>query len=239
MPIFIAVGAVWIGGLVAGVAGFALAPIAGAILLHWFTPTTTVPLLLVCGLATQLMSIGYLRKSMTWRRSIPFVIGGLVGIPLGARILQQIDPRAFSILFALVLVCFSACLLLRTPRVAPKAGQTPWSDTAAGFAGGIMAGSLALPGIVPTLWCTIRGETKDDQRGVMQPYIFVMQLTTLAYFAKLGVLSRADSSLSLACIPAVLIGTWLGLRLFQKIGHAAFQRVVLLALLFSGAIMLV
>jgi uncharacterized membrane protein YfcA len=36
------------------------------------------------------------------------------------------------------------------------------------------------------------------------------------------------------CLPAVVAGTWLGLRLFDRIDDTKFRRVVLIFLLISG-----
>ena len=36
-----------------------------------------------------------------------------------------------------------------------------------------------MPGALPTIWCELRGMPKDDQRGLVQPYITAMQLLAL------------------------------------------------------------
>src|SRR6188474_2908454 len=81
---------VFAGSLVSGIAGFAFSAVSGAILFHWVPPTTAVPLLLVCSITTQLLSITKLWGSMQWRQCAPFLVGGVVGIPVGAKLLASL-----------------------------------------------------------------------------------------------------------------------------------------------------
>jgi uncharacterized membrane protein YfcA len=223
---------VFAGSLVAGVAGFAFSAVAGALLLHVVVPTSAVPLLLACSITTQLFSIVKLRRKMEWRRCIPLLAGGIVGIPLGARLLTSLPPHGFAALFGAFLVLYSAYMLLR-PQVALLSASR-WMDTAAGFAGGITGGAIAFPGAFPTIWYSLRGFPKDVQRGVVQPFILVMQVATLAYFSKFGLLTAGTGATYLACVPAILCGTGIGLHLFRRINDAAFRKVVLVMLLASG-----
>ena len=61
-----------------------------------------------------------------------------------------------------------------------------------------------------------------------------MQIATLIYFSKLGILGSVTLTTYFWCLPAVVAGTWLGLRLFDRIDDTKFRRVVLIFLLISG-----
>ncbi len=224
---------VFAGALVSGLAGFAFSAIAGAILFHWLAPTQAVPLLLACSITTQVVSIRKLSGTMQWRKCMPYLAGGFAGIPIGEKLLVGLNPHLFAAAFGAFLVCYSAYMLLR-PGLAIQGGGT-LVDVLAGFAGGITGGSTAFPGAVPTVWCSLRNMPKNEQRGVVQPFIFVMQIATLIYFSKLGIVSVSSLGLYLLCAPAVLCGTCLGLHLFNRIDDAMFRRIVLIFLLVCGA----
>jgi len=49
-----------------------------------------------------------------------------------------------------------------------------------GFAGGLIGGFTAMPGAAPTIWCNLRGMSKNEQRGLVQPYITIMQCIAIA-----------------------------------------------------------
>jgi uncharacterized membrane protein YfcA len=103
-----------------------------------------------------------------------------------------------------------------------------------GFGGGLVGGLTAMPGALPAIWCDIHGLPKNQQRGLVQPYIGVMQLFALALMLSHHSLSLKvliDFGISL---PALAAGTAVGIVLFGRINEAAFKRIILGLLLFSG-----
>ena len=103
-----------------------------------------------------------------------------------------------------------------------------------GFGGGLIGGLTAMPGALPAIWCDIHGLPKSQQRGLVQPYIGIMQLFALALMlAHHNISSKVliDFGISL---PALAAGTAGGIFLFGRINELAFKRIVLGLLLFSG-----
>ena len=154
---------------------------------------------------------------------------------LGGQALAGLSPHTFSAAFGLFLICYSVYMLLR-PHFTYRGGGH-LAEVAAGFAGGITGGATAFPGAFPTIWCNVRGMSKLEQRGVVQPFILLMQIATIIYFSKLGIFAPTTWATFLSCVPAVLIGTWLGLQLFDRIDDARFRQLVLLFLLLSGTVL--
>ncbi|HEX5507115.1 MAG TPA: sulfite exporter TauE/SafE family protein [Pseudolabrys sp.] len=229
--------AIFAGALASGLAGFAFSAISGALLFHWLPPIEAVPLLLACSITTQLISIWSLWRTMRWRECATYLAGGLVGIPVGAKLLEGVNSHAFAAGFGAFLICYSAYMILR-PSLSFRGGGH-FAEAAAGFAGGITGGATAFPGAFPTMWCNARGMSKVEQRGIVQPFILCMQIATLIYFSKLGILASATLSAYLWCAPAVIAGTWIGLRLFKRIDDGKFRRLVLLFLIVSGATLII
>jgi len=230
------VGSVFVGALVAGLAGFAFSAVSGAILLHWLPAITIVPLLLACSITTQLLSITKLWRAMQWRQCAPFLLGGMFGIPVGVSLLQDLNVHAFAVVIGGFLVCYGAYMLLSPKIVIPRGNRL--IDVAVGFAGGVTGRIIAFPGAVPTILCSIRGLAKHEQRGIVQPFILLMQIATLIYLAKLDIVVSGITVTYLWCLPAVLGGTWIGLHLFHRIDDAMFRRFVLIFLVVSGAILI-
>jgi uncharacterized protein len=226
---------IFAGSLAAGLAGFAFSAVTGAVLFHVLAPIDAVPLLLACSITTQLFSISKLWRTMQWRQCLPYLAGGFAGIPIGAQLLKAFDARVFAAGFGLFLICYSLYMLLRPHFVIRGGGR--YAEVAAGFAGGITGGATAFPGAFPAVWCSVQGLSKLEQRGIVQPFILLMQIATLVYFSKLGILASATLTTYLWCAPAVVLGTWLGLKFFDRIDDKRFRQVVLLFLLISGAIL--
>jgi uncharacterized protein len=224
--------AIFIGSLAAGLAGFAFSAVTGALLFHWLAPADAVPLLLAGSITTQLFSITALRRTMRWKACGVLLLGGLPGIPVGAYLLQHVGGETIAASFGVFLIGYALFMLWRP--VAVVAGGGCGMALMVGFAGGISGGAIAFPGAFPAIWCSLRGLPKDAQRGIVQPFILLMQCAALAYFSRAGMLGSATAVAFLWCAPAALAGTFVGVRLYHCIDDAIYRRVILGFLLVSG-----
>jgi uncharacterized membrane protein YfcA len=228
--------AIFAGALVSGLAGFAFSAVAGALLLRLIEPAETVSLLLICSVGAQLISMANLWGSIKWREVWPLVAAGLAGIPIGTYVLQALPAATFAAVFGVFLVGYSALMLVRPVLSIRCHSRIP--TFVCGFVGGVTGGAIAFPGAVPTIWCCMQGLPKDRQRGLIQPFILIMQVATIAYFSGVGIMASETLLVSLVCAPVVLAGTWLGLCLYRRFSDAEFRQLVLVLLLISGAMLL-
>jgi uncharacterized membrane protein YfcA len=231
--------AVFAGAVISGLVGFAFSAAAGAILLHVLPPTEAVPLMMACSMVPQATSLVALRGIMRWRGSLAFMAGGALGIVPALYLLHQVDGRMFRTGFGAFLVVYAGCMLLR-PTLALVRGARCWlRDAAVGFGGGLVGGLTAMPGALPVIWCDLSGMPKDRQRGLVQPYIAVMQVLALALIlSHNGVSTKTLLDLTFS-LPAVAAGTALGVVMFGRVNDALFRRVVLVVLLVAGLCLVV
>ena len=226
--------AVFLGGLVSGISGFAFSAIAGAIIFQFYPPNFAVPLMMACALIAQLYGLFRLRRSMEWLRSIPLIAGGAIGMPLGLYALLSLDPHAFRTEFGIFLIAYAAFMLFWPTTVAAKDIGGTVTQAAIGFAGGVIGGLTAFPGALPTMWCDLRGLPKDTKRGLTQPFIATMQFFGFFLMALHGDLSAQIVWNIAYTLPALIVGTVLGLAAFGRVNDLMFRRVVLSSLLVSG-----
>lgn len=81
----------------------------------------------------------------------------------------------------------------------------------------------------------MRGMPKNDQRGLVQPFIAIMQVLALALLLGRQSLSPklvVDLAISL---PALFTGSLLGIVAFRNVNEIGFRRIILVLLLLSGA----
>ena len=71
------------GGFVSGLAGFGTALMALGIWLYVLPPSIAVPLVLICSVIAQTSTLPSMWKSFDLSLVWPFLIGGLIGVPLG------------------------------------------------------------------------------------------------------------------------------------------------------------
>ena len=225
-------------GYVSGLAGFGTGLVALGFWLHAIDPLLAAPLVAICSIVGQVQSLVSLRRNIRFARLWPFLIGGLAGVPAGVALLERLDVATFRAVVGLFLIVYCAAMLAarRLPVVA-WGGRT--ADGAVGLAGGVMGGTAGLSGPLPTIWCGLRGWAKDDQRAVYQPFNLAVLSLALAAYATQGFVTATVIELALVCLPATLLGVWLGLKSYGRVKDRQFQLLVLWLLLASGVVLAV
>jgi len=224
--------ATFIGGMTTGIAGFAMGLVVSGIWLHILTPIQTAALIVGYALLAQTYSIWKLRQAMSWSKVAPFIIGGAVGVPIGALLLTYINPAHLRIGVGVLLVLYSIYSLAK-PALKPVGGGVP-ADVGIGFFNGLLGGLTGLGGIIVTVWVQLRGWPKDVQRIVFQPVILAAQAMTAISLAFAGAYTAETIKLYLYGLPALAAGIWIGLKLYGKLDEAGFRKVILWLLLISG-----
>ena len=223
--------------LVAGLAGFAFGLVAAAVWLHILTPLQTASLIIAFGLIVQGVAVWKLRHALDWARLWPFLLGGAVGVPVGVAALKWANPAAIRVGVGAVLVLYAIHGLVRPTFKPVNAGAS--ADAGVGFLNGVLGGATGLAGILTTLWCGLRGWTKDQQRAVFQPVGVAIFAMSAAWIGAGGAVSADTVKLFLLGLPVLLLGTWLGLKLYGRLDEAGFRKVVLILLLTSGVALLI
>ena len=225
-------------GFVQGLSGFAFGLVAMSVWSWSIEPQLAAPMVVFGSIVGQLLGIGVVRRSFEARRAMPFILGGMFGVPLGVLLLRYVDLRLFRGGVGLFLIGYcSVMLLARHLPVVTRGG--PLLDGVIGWIGGVMGGLGGLTGPAPTLWCTLRGWDRDAQRAVFQSFNLTMQILTFAAYAVSGTLTLGMTRIFAVMVPAAILPTLAGLRLYRRVSTSGFQRLVLVLLLISGVLLVV
>lgn len=224
-------------GFVQGLAGFGFGMVAMSFW-AWSLDPRLAAVLAVCGaLAGQMLAALTVRRGFDAVRLLPFVVGGLLGIPVGVAILPLLDATLFKALIGGFLATWCPFMLAagRLPRIT-AGGRL--ADGGVGLLGGILGGLGGFTGVLPTLWCTLRGFDKDAQRSVIQSFNLAMLSATTVSYVVSGVITRDMLPTIGMVIPAMLLPGLLGARVYLGISDAIFRKIVLGLLTASGLALL-
>ncbi len=221
-----------------GVVGFADALVASAVWLQVMPPADAVPLILATGIAIHILSLTSMRRSVSFSRLWPFLLGGAIGAPAGTWLLSNAEPEPFRLAVGLFLIAYSL-FSLALPRLRAIAYGGRLADGMVGLAGGVLGGAAGLSGVAPTMWSGLRGWPKEEQRGVYQPFILIIHGMSLGWLAAAGALNDTLAGNVLISLPVLVLGVWLGLRLFKRVDETQFRLVVLCLLLVSGTVLII
>ena len=218
--------------LVSSIAGFAFSALAGCALAYLgVDPIHAVQTMVLCSIATQLYAVWKIRESVRWRALWPMVVAGAVTIPFGVWLLVHVDGAVYAAGLGAFLTSYGCYVLLR--REGHVVRGNAWRDALAGALGGVAGGLAGLPGSFVTIWCSLRGWDKLQQRAVYQPYILAMQIVTIVCL-RFGTPIHASVAHDMSFVPFALLGAVGGLALFQRMTNKQFQVAVSLLLAVSG-----
>lgn len=232
----IAIGAV-AAGFVQGLSGFGFGLVAMSFWAWMLEPQLAAVLTVFGALTGQVMATFSVRRGFDLKMLLPFLIGGVVGIPIGVGLLPLLDAHLFKALLGLLLAVWCPLMLFSKDLPAIRAGGR-LADGTVGLLGGIMGGIGGFTGVLPTLWCTLRRLDKHTQRAIIQNFnLATIAFTMVAYVAS-GMVTRAMLPMFAVVAPAMLVPTYLGTRLYIGISEVIFRRIVLSLLTASGIALL-
>ena len=236
LPVLIA--GAFAAAFVIGAVGFADALILNAVWLHIMEPVAAIPLVVACGFMMHMTPLYKLRKTLDFSRLWPFVVCGVFGVPIGTWALNYMGPDIFRIVVGAFLVAYGIWMLFRPHTSVGEAGGRP-VDGLVGLSGGFMGGFAGLSGLLPTLFVGIRGWPKNLQRGTYQPFVIVMHGLGVATFAASGMITQRTLVDFLWCVPAVIIGSWFGVKFYPHLNDNLFKRIIIGLILLSGITLLI
>jgi hypothetical protein len=179
-----------------------------------------------------------LRQAIKPGRLAPFVIGSVLGVPLGAALLQWAPAAQMRMAIGGVLIAFALYNWFR-PNSTVAAGAGAVSDGAVGVVNGVVGGSTGLAGLATVVWCNLRGWPPAEQRAVFQPVGVATFVMIALWLGGTGKISADTARLFLLGLPALALGTWAGLKSFGHLNEAGFRKVVLGLLLLSGVALVI
>ena len=226
-----------VAGLVQGISGFAFAMVAMAIWVWGVDPKLAAVMAVFGGVTGQIISVIRVRRGWHLHLLWPFVLGSVIGIPLGNRVLASLDPNRFKlVLGAMLVVCCGAMLATsKLPKIT-HGGRV--ADAFVGLLGGVMAPLSGFSGLAPALWATLRGYTKDEHRAVLQNFNLVVLSATFVSLVLAGRTGPQHYPQMAVVAGSLIVPSLYGSKIYTGMSPIAFRNGVLWLLVFAGATML-
>jgi len=225
-------------GFVQGLSGFGFGLVAMSFWAWTIDPRLAAAMAVFGALTGQLIAAVTVRRGFDIKRLAPFVLGGLLGIPVGMLLLPQVDVQVFKAFLGTLLAVWCPAMLFsaRLPRIT-RGGRV--ADALVDAGGGVMGALGGFTGVLPTLWCTLRGMDKDAQRAIVQNFNLAMLLVTFSTYVATGIIDQTTLPFLAVVAPAMLVPSLLGARLYIGISEATFRKVILSLLTVTGIALLV
>ena len=181
-----------------------------------------IPIILPLFAVVDAMIVFQGRSYLEWRRVLPMIAAGAVGIPLGNYVLLAVSEQALTLGIAAVVLVFAVLMLagftvaIRRERLA--AGTT-------GFLSGVLARSTGISGPPVTLFMINQRWAKDTFRTGQGLFGLGIDVLAIASLSITRLLTVDTLVVDLALLPVVLVGYGIAVRLLPYIQQELFRRI--------------
>ena len=235
--LLIAFPAVTLAYMIFAMAGFGAVFITAPALAQVMPVATIVPVLALvdCGAATFTgLKLGRKVALHELKWLIPLM---MLGSLVGANALLVIPARPMMAGLGVFVIGYALYGLF----VPPVSGEISrkWVLLFGSF-GGIFSGMFGSGGFIYAMYLTRRLTDKDAIRATQSALISLSTLTRAIIFFVAGVYSDVHTLvLAAACVPAMMLGTWLGHRVTLAMSRTQFLKAIYYLLLVSGGSLVV
>lgn len=225
--IVLAAGIVFLAAIVRGYAGFGFSLLAITALSLIFAPAQVIPSIFMLEVAASLHMLPTIWRDVHWRSLGPLILGSFIGTPVGVYALANTPQQPMTLALS-VFVLVATLLLWRgfALKSMPSAPATLAAGTAAGLANG--AFGIGGPPVILFYFASPAGHAAG--RASLVAYFMVSDLIGLGFLGQEGLVNEQSLILTLAFLPALVAGVWLGARSFKTADPARFRKIVLLVL---------
>lgn len=161
----------------------------------------------------------------------------LIGSVIGIYALLIIPPRPMMFGLGFFVLGYALYALFARPSAKPiaKIWILPY-----GLLGGIFSGMFGSGGFIYVMYLSRRLSDRDAVRASQSVLITMSTLTRAIIFLVAGVYANLQILLlAIACLPAMLLGTWIGHHITLRMSREQFLRAIYCMLLVAGGALIV
>ncbi|MGP4081328.1 sulfite exporter TauE/SafE family protein [Pseudalkalibacillus sp. R45] len=213
--------------------GFGFSILATPFLLLLFEPSEAIQINLILSLIISCALISKIRKDIDFGILKRFVIGSTIGLPLGIIVFLSLDMTKLKLGISLIIFLLTVLLIFKF-----RMNQSKNRDLVVGGLSGSLTTSIGMPGPPILLYFSGTDTQKERLRGTtLAFYLFIYSMSLLIQVVFAGTNPTVWLSSGYA-LPLVLVGLFLGQRLFKKINQRLFRIFTYIILLFTAIYLL-
>ncbi len=230
-----------LGGIIQSSSGFGFGLFAIPLLLFFgFDLPATVTMVIIGSAIQKVTALKYLKDDLDWKEMRPFMLVGLLTLPLGVYTMFKISSMDQELVKQVIGGLIILLLALRKlGKIQPRETVPSFWGYIVGILSGFLNGFANIGGPPLVLWILAHKWSNRKMRGTALAFalIFVpFQIPLMLYTFGSSILDPIVKALLLS--PAVLLGTWVGLKIGERISkqHLAVYMQALLAFIAISAI---
>ena len=224
---------IFLSATIQGIVGFGFALISVPIMSIFFPITTVIPIIVFYSLISNFTVISKTIKFTNFKKIFPMIISGVIGIPIGTSILKTFNPNNLKITVGFIIL-FTSFIMLKGVKVHFKKEKVSYVIT--GLISGILNGSLSMSGPPIVLFLSNEGYNKNEFRANLALYSIITNILTIFNYIVSGLFSEHIVKTSIIGIIPLILGSYFGIFMAEKIENKHFKKITLILLIVMGGV---
>jgi uncharacterized membrane protein YfcA len=226
----------FVAALVQSSIGFGFALVSMPILVGVLGIHTAAPLVALSVMLLEITILLRYREAFNFGVVKLLVIAAIIGIPIGVFAMSNIEADIVNKVLGIVIIGY-ALYALFAPGLPELAGNR-WAYFF-GFIAGILSGAYNTPGPPVVIYGNARQWLPDEFKSNLQGFFLVNGIMVIGVHAIGGNITTEVFRNLLYTLPGLVLGLVTGFYLSTRINPGLFRNIVLVALLFLGASLLI
>ncbi len=176
-------------------------------------------------------------RVVPWRKLLPILVSFLVVSFFAVKIVSRVEGGDLKHILGGVLILISLYFFLVGDRVHIR--PTLPLQLGLGTLSGLMGGLFAMQGPPAVIYFMSSADGKDEYIALTQWYFLTGNLMMTLFRLRAGFVTPVVVESWALTIPAILIGLWIGSKVFERIRAELLRKIVYAFLALSGVVAIV
>jgi uncharacterized protein len=224
-----------LGSIIQSSSGFGFGLFVIPILLFFgFSLAPTVIIVIIASAIQKITAVKSLKQHLDWQEMAPFIAIGIIGLPFGIFAMSRVSAMNQPVVKQVIGFVVLVMLVLQWKGTIKAHDFVPklWGYIA-GFFSGVLNGFANIGGPPLVLWTLAHQWSNQKMRGTIIAFSLIFVPFQLALMLiTFGAVIFPPIIKALILSPAVLLGTWIGLKIGEKISQAHLRIYMQALLLF-------
>lgn len=220
-----------VSSIVQGATSFGFSLLALPLLGYFYELKVIVPTLVIFSIVLNLIILIRLRLVPKIKELLLLAFFAICFIPLGVKILIFVDESLLKKIVGILLIVIS---IIMFKGVTLNLKHKRVSYVIAGILSGILNGAVSLSGPPIVVLLASDNKNKNEFRASLTFLFLLLNVVTIVLFTNNGLFENKEIINLIYFIPVMIIGTFMGIYLGNKIDDQKFKKIVLILLMCMG-----
>ncbi len=192
-------------------------------------------------LITDVLTLYAFWGKWNWRQIKIIFPGTVLGTIIGAYYLSWASPTIAKVTIGIIAVVFSSMQIykVKNPSALQKFKLRTWHGVLTSFFSGIASAIANAGGIVVTIYLVSVGLSKEAFVATLVGVLLLSDISKFVLYTHLNILTWNFLLIGLALTPVMILGSWLGRKLIDKLNERQYVLYINVLVFISGIILLI